>query len=189
MIERKSLISKKNKKGSVEVLLLFFVLLFLVMFFGFFMAFGSVIFNWVYDITMPDLLNLGVIEDAGNFTDYTSYTLQPLNTIIQQMTWLTGVAYVMMLLASFGFVMLVRHNPSKWLIALYFGFALLLILGSIFMSNIYEDFLDDDGDIGERLREHVLLSWLLLHSPMVFTFITFVTGILLFSGINREEII
>ena len=186
MIERKSL--RKNKKGNINVLLMFFVILFSVLLLGFVMVMFSSVFNIVWDEAYPIVSQLGVVESA-NLTEYSSYTFAPVNTVIQSFTWLTGIIYVMMLVVSFGFVMMTKANPSRWLIGLYFGLALLLIICSMYMSNIYEDFYDDSGELGDRLKEHKILSWMILYSPMVFTFLVFATGIVLFSGMQQEEFI
>ena len=52
-------------------------------------------------------------------------------------------------------------------------------------SNIY----DGTDDLATRLKEHTILSWMILYSPMVFTIIIFATGIVLFSGMQREEFV
>jgi len=175
-----------NKKGNAMIIILFFFLLFSILFIGFMMVVGSAILNWTFDIAVPELDSLGVIGDT-NMTDVASYTLTPLNTLVQSFTWLTGVLYVMMLIGSIGIVFIFKATPSRWLIAFYFGLALILIMGSIFMSNIYEDFYDGGDELADRLKEHTLLSYMILYSPVILTVIVFATGIILFSGMQEEN--
>jgi hypothetical protein len=150
-----------NKKGNVILVIGFFALLFLIMMIGFILAIGGAVLNFVADETHPTLANLGVIGSA-NMTDIASYTITPVNTFVQQSTWLTGILYVLMLVGSIIMVVAVRLNPSRLLIGVYFTLVVVLVMGSILLSNIYEDFYDDAGDLGDR-------------------------GILMFSGIQQEE--
>jgi len=89
---------KKNKKGQGDVmpLVIFIGLLFLVLIVGFLMVVGSSVINWVLDVAVPPLTNLGTTGGV-NLTQTAELTLIPLNNIIQQFTWATGVLYVMML--------------------------------------------------------------------------------------------
>lgn len=181
-----------NKKGNINLILIFFIILFLILFLGIIMVVGSSLLNWVFDVSVPELSDLGVIEDkyaSVNMTQIASYTLTPLNSVIQSFTWLTGVLYVMMLAGSFAIVFIFKAAPSKWLISIYFLLAIVLIIGSIFISNIYEDFYNGTDDLSTRLKEHTLLSFMIIYSPTIFTIIVFIVGALLFSNIAQEEYI
>ncbi|MAH48479.1 hypothetical protein CMI37_21820 [Candidatus Pacearchaeota archaeon] len=178
----------KNKKGNIMIVLLFFVALFLILFAGFVMIIGSSVVNWVFDEAVPELTNLGTVGGA-NLTQAADLTIVPLNNIIQSFTWLTGVLFVLMLIGSFGIVFVARAAPSKWLIGFYFMLALILIIGAIFISNMYEEFYDGTDDLASRLKEHTILSYMILYSPAILTIIVFLTGIVLFSGLQQEEFI
>ena len=91
-----------------------------------------------------------------------------------------------MLIGSFGLAFSMRGNPSGWLIGLYFLLVIILVILSIFMSNIYQDFYTGSGELETRLHEHGLMSYMILYSPMIFTVIAFITGIILFSGRQEE---
>lgn len=178
----------KNKKGQFVKILLIFVLLFLILIGGLIVVFGSSIVNWVFDIAVPELTTLGTIGDF-NATEAAAYTITPVNTIVQNMTWLTGVIYVMMLVFSVVVAVTARANPNRWLIGFYFLLTILLIFGSILISNIYEDFYDDTDEFASILKEHTLLSYMILYSPMIFTIIIFLTGIIIFSGKQEEGVV
>ena len=178
----------KNKKGNIMTIIIFFIILFVVLFAGFILVMSSSVVNFVFDEAMPELSSLGVIGDA-NMTEVADLTIVPLDNMIQSFTWLTGVIYFLMLIGSFAFAVMSRSNPSKWLMVFYFGCALLLIFGSIFISNMYEDFYDGTDDLSVRLKEHVLLSWMILYAPTIFTVIVFATGIIMFSGLGQEDFV
>lgn len=176
---------KQNKKGNIVLIAIFIILLFVIMFAGFIMVVGSGLLNWTFDILYPELASLGVVGNT-NFTEASSYTLTPLNSMIQSLTWLTGVLYVLMLITSLGFIMMVKVAPSKWLIGFYFMCVIILIIGSIFISNMYEEFYAGGDEFALVLKEHALLSWMILYSPAIFTVIAFLGGIILFSGMSEE---
>lgn len=177
-----------NKKGNAGVLLVgFFIILFVVMFLGFIIVVGSAVFNWGFDEIAPELTDLGVIGGA-NFTEAASYTIVPLNDVVQSFTWLAGVLYIFILIGVIIVPFMFRSTAEPWMIGFFFVLMLVFIIASMFMSNIYEEFYDDSGELADRLKEHVLLSYLVLNSPLIFTILSFIGGIILFSGINKEGI-
>lgn len=174
-----------NKRGDITAIILFVFVLFLLLFAGFAMVVGSSVVNYVFDTAVPELTDLGQIGDS-NFTQIAGQTITPLNNVVQNFTWISGVLYVMMLIGVIGIAFAARVSPSKWLIGFFFLVALLLIMGSIFISNMYEDFYDDSGDLGTILKEHIILSYMILYSPAIFSFVIFIAGIILFSGMSEE---
>ena len=176
-----------NKKGNIMIIIMFIFILFVILFLGFIMLVGSSVMNYVFDIAVPELSNLGMVGNV-NTTQVAGVTIAPLNNLVQSFTWMSGVLYVLLLIFSIVFVMVMKIAPNKWLIGFFFLCALILIIGSIFMSNIYEDFYDDAGsDLSTRLHEHTLLSYMVLYSPAIFSVMVFLVGIILFSGLNQEE--
>lgn len=176
---------RKSKKGNVTVLIIFVFLLALILIIGFLMSVGSSVINWTFDEAVPELTNLGVIGDT-NMTDIASYTITPANTFVQNIQWVVGVLYVLMLIGSIGIAFAMRTTPSKWLIALFFCLIFILIILSIFISNIYEDFYEGTDDLALRLQEQTILSFMILYSPMIFSVIAFIAGGIMFSGRQEE---
>jgi len=175
-------IKRLNKKGqTIMPLVIFIAMLFLILFVGFMMAVGSAILNFVFDTTVPAVSNLGSIGGA-NLTQAVELTIIPLDNLIQQFVWLTGVLYVLMLVGVMGIALVFKGSPDKWLIGFFLSLILLLILGAMFMSNIYENFYTGSNDLATRLQEHIILSYMILYSPVVFTVISFIAGIIFFSG-------
>ena len=185
LIEQK----RMNRKGqNIMPIVWFFVFSFLILFAGFIMVIGSAILNWTFDEAIPELSNLGEVGGA-NFTQIATFTIAPLDSIVQSFTWLTGVLYVLMLVGAIGFAFVFREAPSRWLIGFFFMGVFILIIASIFMSNIYEEFYTGTDDLATRLQEHIILSFMILYAPMIFTIISFISGIVFFSGMGREEFI
>ena len=185
MISLKQL--KKNKKGNVGVLIVFVFVLALVLIVGFLMSVGSSILNWTFDEAVPLVSDLGVVEGT-NFTEVAGFTVTPLNTFVQNIQWVVGVLYVLMLVGSIGVAFAFRTTPNKWLIGLFFGLVLILILMSMFISNIYEDFYSGTDDLATRMQEQTILSWMILYSPLIFAIIAFIAGAIMFSGGTEEGV-
>jgi len=155
-------------------------LLLLVMF-GVMLAIGSSTINWVMDEAVPELKDLGQVGDV-NSTQIMDITISPVDTFIQNFTWVAGILYVFGLVAIFGIALAFRTTGDKWLIGLYFGMVLLLVIGCIIMSNIYEDIYNGTDDFASIMKEHILLSYLIIYSPGIMVLIAFIAGIILFSG-------
>lgn len=177
-----------NKKGSLMLILYFFMGLFVVLFLGLIFVFGSAVVNWTADNVVPEISNLGSVG-AANLTEAASYTITPVNNVIQSFTWVTGVLYVLLLVGLFGIVVANNAKPSNWLIGFYFVLSISLIFSAILVSNIYEEFYTGDDEFAPILKEHVALSNMILYSPGIFTVITFLMGIVLFSGMQREAFV
>jgi len=170
-----------NKKSNMGVILLIGLVLFSILFLGLLMVIGSSIINWIMDETVPELTTIGMVGEA-NISQASYYAVTPVNSFVQNLTWMTGVIYIFAIIGVFGLSYAFRGTGDKWLMGFFVGLVLLLVIACIFISNIYEDFHNDSGELGDRLREHVLLSYLILYSPAIMGLIAFISGIILFSG-------
>ena len=171
----------KNKKGSFMGILLIVGGLFLLIMIGIMIAIGSSTINWVMDEAVPELSGLGMVGDF-NATHAVDVTISPVNTFIQNMTWVSGIIYIFGILGVFGLAFAFRVTGDKWLIGLFLAVVLILVIGAIFLSNIYEDIYNDGSEMGNILKEHKALSFLILYSPAIMAMIAFIAGIILFSG-------
>jgi hypothetical protein len=174
-----------TKKGNFEAVIYMGLVLFIILFLGIGLIFGAIVVDWVFDEAVPEVSNLGMVGNA-NLTEYASYSIAPANTFVQSFTWLAGVVYVLALAGCLGLAFAFRFTGNKWLMGLFIMIMLLVIITSIFISNIYEDFWNDNGDVGSRLQSQVLLSYLILYSPAIFTVIGFICGIIMFTGEEGE---
>jgi hypothetical protein len=177
-----------NKKGNIFGIIAFFLFVAFIIVAGFVLVFGAAIFDFVFDIAVPELTGFGVI-DGTNVTEITDITLKPLNTVIQSFEWAAAVIYMILLISTIAFGVIVsRNGVSGWLLGMFIGLSLIIVLVSILMSNIYEDFYNDSGDLADRLKDQKLLSFMVLYSPPIIIALIFIVGIIMFSGIGKEEI-
>jgi hypothetical protein len=179
---------KRDKRGQILGMVLIVGIIFLVLIVGFILVSGGAVLNYVFDEVVPELTGLGMVGDA-NMTAISVYTITPVNNIVQSLNWMTGVLYVMLIIGCFGLAFVMRISPSKWLIGFYFLLSIILIIGSIFISNIYQDFYDDgsNSELAIRMNENVILSYMMLYAPIISTILVFVSGIIIFSGRSEEE--
>lgn len=172
---------EKNKKGNAMVVLIIAGLLFVIVFFGMLLVIGSSILDYVVDETYPELTTLGVVGDANLSADI-EFVANPINSFVQNLTWLTGVVYILSIAVMFGLAFAFKSTGDRWLMPFFIVFVLSLVVGCMIMSNIYEDFYDDNDDLGNRLKEHALISYMILYSPMIMGLVAFFIGIILFGG-------
>jgi len=173
-----------NNKAQITNIIFMVAILFIVIIVGLGVVFGSMIINFVFDETVPELSTLGNVG-SSNLTEVADLTIVPLNNVVQSFTWLTGVIYVLALFAMIGLAFAFRMTGDKWLISFFVACMFLLVLTSMFVSNIYEEFFNDGSEVGDLLHEHVIMSWLLLYSPAVMSVIGFICGVIMFTGENE----
>jgi len=172
-----------NKKGNIYwvIMIVFFLLVALLA--GLALAFGSVTINWIFDEAVPELSTLGNISASGpNLSEVATYTINPVDNVVQNFTWMSGVIYIFILISLIGLSSMVRITGSKWMMGFFIASLFLLVLASIFVSNIYEEFYTGTDDVAIRLQEHTLLSFLLLYSPLVMSVVAVICGIIMFAG-------
>jgi len=177
-----------NKKANFGFILLFFVLIAILLVVSFFIAISIGVIDTVADVVIPEIENIGMVGDS-NITQYTQYGTQPVSILINSFTWMGGLAYMIAIIGLFGLAVTYRMTMNRLFIAIFFALAILLIIMSILMSNIYEDIYTGTDEFGTKMKEQTMMSYLILHSPMVFTVVIFISGIVLFSGIRQEEFI
>lgn len=174
----------RGKQGAIGIIV-FFVILFSILIIGFAGSILVGIIDFASDEITPVFKEIGGIGDL-NVSETAGYALTPMNTFVQAMPWLVGFGYVVMLMVSVVFVLSYRINPNPFYIAFYISLIILLIFGSVIISNMYENIYTVDDEIGTRLQEQTILSYMILYSPVILTLIAFMTGILLFAGKQDE---
>ncbi|MCK5451763.1 MAG: hypothetical protein KAI70_08355, partial [Candidatus Omnitrophica bacterium] len=160
-----------NKKGQIGIIM-FFGLLFLILIVGFIVAMVIGIVDFASDEITPIMEELGVLEGTStNMSEISGYTFGNVDVIIQNLNWLVGIVYIAALLFSIIFALVGFDNPSPFFMGLYFALILLLILGSVFISNAYEDILKGNDEISTRLYEQTIMTYMILHSPAILTLV------------------
>lgn len=155
--------------------------LFSIVMFAILIVIGSSTINWVMDETVPELKGLGQVGDI-NATQTVEIAIDPVNTVIQNFTWVAGVLYIFGIIAVFAIAYAYRNQGDRWLIAFFFAMTLILVLGCIIMSNIYEEIWSGSDEFALIIQEHTLLSFMVIYSPGIMSLIAFIAGIILFSG-------
>lgn len=178
----------KDKRGNFIAILFFFTVVAVLLVASLFLAFGGAAIDLVMDEVTPEISGIGEVGVA-NVSEYADYSIVPFNSFVQNLTWMTGVVYVLALIMLFGISIMYRATTHRVFIPIFIVMAILIILLSILISNIYEDFYKDNGDFGDRLKEQVLLSWLIINSPAVFIVMIFLSGIILFTGMGEGDIV
>jgi len=173
---------KKKKKGGIGIIIFFFVLL-SVLVLGFIGAIAWSILDIVSDELTPVMEGLGMVEGA-NVSEAAQYSVGVVDTFVQAMPWLIALGYIMALIFTLVFVFLVGYSPHPAFIALYFALMILLIFGCVIMSNMYQDIYTGDDDIGSRLQEQTIMSYMILHSPFIMAMIAAIGGVLMF-GVRK----
>lgn len=177
-----------NKKGSIGYILLFFVVIAVLISLGLFLVIGITSIDFVFDTITPEVASIGMVG-SSNFTEISSYSIEPFDDFVQKFSWFGGVIYMIILIALFGFAISFKVTANKVYMILFFLLAFLMIIVSIFVSNIYQDLYQGSDDIATRMQEQSLMSYLVLHGPMIFTIIIFISGAIVFSGLQAEEFI
>jgi len=184
LIQRKN---KMNKKAGIG-LIIFFSVLIIVLIIGFAAAIILSIIDYVSDEVTPIMEDLGVIEGTStNMSEYAGWGFGTLDTVVQSLPWVVALGYVMVLVFTLVFIFIIGYNPHPAFIGFYIALMLLLILGCIMMSNIYQDLYEGTDEIAIRLHDQTILSFLILHSPFVMAMIGIIGGILMFARQSSSE--
>jgi len=178
----------ENKRGNVASIIILIGLLFVLLIGGMILAFGGLVANWTADVVIPEISTLGQVG-SSNLTEVAEYTIAPANTIVQSFTFMGGLLYAIGLIVCIGLAFAFRFTGNKWMAGLFIMMMVILIISSIFISNIYEDFYNGGGDVQTYLHEQVLLSYLILYAPVVFTVLGFICRIIMFTGDGEESVV
>ena len=181
----KKLISNK-KGGAFFNVVIIVAILFMIMIIGLLLAFGGMAVKWSVDTISPELKGLGMAGDA-NLSTIAGTIVTPVQNIVDSFTWLFGIVYVFALIMMFGLAFAFRITGNRWLMAIFVACMFLVIIGSILISNIYQDFYNDGTEVGIELHNMTLLSFMLLNGPIIISVIGFISGIIMFSGVEEES--
>ena len=175
---------RRDKRGIAGIIL-FFVVLFVIMIAGFLLVVGSGILGYASDTITPVMTSIGMVGDT-NVSQASENSFGVADNIIQSLPWLIAFAYVMALIFSIVLVTGYNYNPNPAFIAVYIALIMLLIVGSIAMSNVYQDLYEGNDELASKLQDQTAMSYMILYAPFILTAIAFITGIFLFAG-NRQE--
>jgi len=169
---------KENKRGVMGILIFFGVLI-VVLILGFLAAVAWSVLDIASDEITPIMEGLGMVEDV-NLSQASEVSVGVVDGFVQSMPWLIAMGYVLALVFTLVFVFLVRYNPSPAYFAFFFSLMLLLVLGCVVISNMYQDIYTGTDEVSSRLQEQTIMSFLILHSPFIMSLISIIGGILMF---------
>lgn len=167
-----------NKRGVIGIIL-FFVALFLIVIVGFIASVSVGVLDYASDEITPIMEDLGMAGET-NMSEIAGYTFGTVDKLVQAMPWMIGLAYFMALIFSLVVVVGYSYNPHPAFMGFYFVLMILLIFGSVVMSNMYEDIYTGTDEIALRMQEQSLLAYMILFSPGILTFIAVIAGVLMF---------
>lgn len=137
------------------------------------------------DEIIPEIGNIGEVMPGSNVSEYAEKVTTPVNSGISNFGLILGLLYIVGIVGLLAMSFIFRDDRNGWVIALFVVCILVLIIVSIAMSQVYEDFYLSQDEIGSNLRDAPLVSKLIIHSPSIMTIIAFICGIILFTG-NKE---
>lgn len=179
------MIPKRNKKGVIGIML-FFLALLTILILGFIAAMVWAATDFVSDEVTPIMEDLGVVAGA-NLSQASENTFGVLDDVIQAFNWVIAMSYVLALVFTLVFILVVGYSPHPAFIAIYFVLMILLIFGCVVMSNMYQDIYTSEDEISSRLQEQTILSYMILYSPIIMVIFAAVGGILMFARRSSAE--
>jgi hypothetical protein len=177
-----------NKKGQIGQMLniyTFFIIVAIIIGLGVFIVLGSATVNYVGDNILPPI-QTQTTDLAGDTAGGAVGVLVTANNAIP---WIVGVIYILALVFILILAYAFRISGEKYLLVLYLGLSVLIVLMAILTSNLYQDFYKAPGDLGDELKSMGLISYLILYSPMIMSFILGFAAIIIFSGIKEENLL
>lgn len=176
-----------NKRGGIGIIIFFSVLL-IILILGFVAAIAISVIDLASDEITPIMTELGMIEETNtNLSEYAEYGFGTANTFVQAMPWVIAFGYIMSLIFTLVFILLVGYNPHPAFISLYIALMILLIFGCVIMSNMYQDIYTGSDELATRLQEQTILSYMIFHSPFIMALIAVIGGILMFTRQANNE--
>lgn len=177
---------KDDRRGVIGIVI-FFLILFSILIIGVIAAIIISLTTYTSGVVTPVFQELGVIEETNTNLSYVGdVTFGTVDTLVGTLPWLMVFIYVSMLIFSVVFIVSWNYNPNPVYMGIYFLFVILLIFGSILMSNVYQDIYTGNDVLAEGLRNQEALSYLILYSPFILTALSMIVGIYVFVG-RRDD--
>lgn len=180
----------KNKRGAMGIIILF-IIIFTTLIIGIVGAGAIAVLDLFSDEITPIMTDLGVLDVSDttsvNLSEVGEYTFGTLDIFIQALPWILGLGYGCALIFTIVFSLGYKTNPHPVFLGFYAALMLLLVFGSIILSNIYQDMYVGTNEIATRLQEQTMMSYLILYSPHIMTMIAVIAGIIMFTRSPGES--
>jgi len=168
----------ENKKGGIGIIIFFAILMGLLVV-GFMATMMWSVLDIASDEITPVMEGLGMVGDV-NISHASEVSFGVVDGFVQSIPWLIAMGYILALVFTLVGIFLIGYSPSPAYIAFFFSLMLLLVIGSVVISNMYQDIYSGDDDVASRLQEQTIMSFLILHSPWIFSLIATIGGIIMF---------
>jgi uncharacterized membrane protein (DUF485 family) len=175
-----------NKKGQLDGLLLWGMIILIVIIGSVVVVIGSGILTWSSGTINEITSGLGMQGDT-NLSRVSDSTIGVANTMIQMLQWGSGVILIFAIIAILAFSMTIRLNPNGLMLGLFLFMVIAFIISSIYISDIYQEFLTGSDEIATEMKGMGMASMILIYLPQIITVISFIGGIIIFTGMGEEN--
>lgn len=172
-----------HKKGGIGIILFFFALL-SVLAIGFLAAMVMGVLKLTTNEITPVMEGLGMVDNV-NVSQAAEISFGTFNDIVNALPWVVASGYVMALMFCLVFIFIVGYNPHPAFMGLFIALMVLLIFGCVIMSNMYQDIYTGTDELAVELQGQTMLSFLILHSPLIMGMIAVIGGIIMFTRISQ----
>lgn len=171
-----------NKRGNFYATVSVLGTVLLVMCFVAMFVMGGAIFKDSMGTVFTEVRGIGMITDNVNVTSLANHVLDPAEDIINNYSLYAAMIYIFGIILIFTLAFVFRDNVNLLTVSLFVLAALLIVVFSIVLSNTYEDFYNGTDALATELRSATMASYLILYCPTIMTIVTFIAGVILFSG-------
>ena len=175
-----------NKKAQVEGLFYIALFIMFIIVTTVIVMIGSGFLTFISGEITSATSNLGVVGDT-NLTSSVDMTIGIMNSGIQMLSWASGVIIFFGLLAILLFALYIRMNPSGVVIGLWIFMVIIFVITSIYMSSIYDDFKNGTDEIALEMQGMTLGNILMENLATIITIISFIGGVIIFTGIGQDQ--
>ena len=176
----------KQKKAQIEGLFYIALFVMVIIVSTVVIMIGSGFLTYTSGIITESVSGLGVIGDT-NLTSTIDMTIGIANSGIQMLSYISGIILFFGLLSILLFALYIRMNPSGVAIGLWIFIVIMFVITSIYMSSIYDNFKTGTDEIALELQGMTIGNILMEHLATIITIISFIGGIIIFTGIGDEQ--
>jgi len=173
--------NKKAQENALIGMVVFGIIALILIGGALVLGLGAGVLTYTSDIFNEATAGLGDIAGT-NMTQVQEMTVGTLNETIQMSKWFSTFILIFSFLGLLIFAFVIRSEPRGWLIGIYFVVVIILIIASVFTSNMYEDFHNGTDEIALELQSMVATSFMIIYLPHLIVTIAFIGGIIMFSG-------
>lgn len=180
--------NRKGQSSIMPVLLVLGLVMALLMVIFVFTIGGTIVKDSMDEI-LPVFNELGNDEAEYNISKGTQQVSGPINSILGSYSMFAVIIFMIGIVGVLALAFTFRGEVSTWNMALFFALVMGVVVVSIFVSNAYEELYNSNDSLGLGLQEAGLISFFILRSPTILTIVSFIAGIILFSGSPQENLV